>query len=172
MSTTGFSSANFDNWPMLSKSILVILMFFGGMAGSTAGGLKISRINILIKSMIKKIKKMINPRKVETQTINEKPITDQMVEGVEGYFVVYFIVLIVSLLLISVDNFDFTTNFTASLACIINVGPGLNLVGPYGSYAMFSNFSKFVLSIVMIIGRLELFPILVLFSPTTWKRKL
>ena len=172
ISTTGFSSANFDTWPALSKTILVTLMFLGGMAGSTAGGLKISRINILLKSAIRKIKKMINPRKVETQTIDNKPLTDNMVESVEGYFIVYFILLILCVLLISVDNFDFTTNFTASLACISNVGPGLNLVGPYGSYAMYSSFSKFILSLVMIIGRLELFPILVLFSPTTWRRRL
>lgn len=172
ISTTGFSTANFDNWPAISKMVLIILMFFGGMAGSTAGGLKISRINILVKSSIKKIKKMINPRKVESQSINNKPLTDETVHGVEGYFVVYFIILILSTLLISIDNFDFTTNFTASLACISNIGPGFNLVGPYGSYAQYSNFSKLILSIVMITGRLELFPILVLFSPRTWKKRL
>ena len=172
ISTTGFSTTNFDLWPTLSKTVLVILMFFGGMAGSTAGGLKISRVNILVKSAIRKIKKMINPRKIETQTIDNKPLTDSTVEGVEGYFVVYFIILIVSVLLISIDNFDFTTNFTASLACISNVGPGLATVGPYGSFSEFSNFSKFVLSIVMITGRLELFPILVLFSTNTWRKRL
>lgn len=170
ISTTGFSSINFDLWPSLSKTIIVILMFFGAMAGSTAGGTKISRINLLTKSSVKKIKNMMSPRKVEVVTLDGKPVSSSTLDGVQSYFIIYMIVLLTCALLISVDNFDITTNITASLSCISNIGPGLGEVGPYGSFAGFSHFSKFILSIEMIAGRLELFPILVLFSPRTWKK--
>ena len=170
ISTTGFSTTNFDAWPALSKTILLLLMIFGACAGSTAGGMKISRIVILIKSAIRKIKLSIYPRTVETVHMDKKPLPDEQINSVNAYFVIYFSLLIMCALLLSVDNFDITTNFTASLACISNVGPGLGSVGPYGSYSMFSGFSKFILTIEMIAGRLELFPILILFSPKTWKK--
>ena len=171
MSTTGYSTANFASWKPLSQVILVILMFMGSCAGSTAGGVKISRIVILLKSAIKKIKGMVNPRKVETIKIDGKPITDDTVNGVYSFFLVYILLFILCAIIISIDGFDVTTNFTASLACISNIGPGLSMVGPYGSYANFSNLSKLVLSLEMIAGRLELFPLLILFAPTTWLRK-
>ena len=171
MSTTGYSTANFASWKPLSQVILVILMFMGSCAGSTAGGVKISRIVILLKSAIKKIKGMVNPRKVETIKIDGKPITDDTVNGVYSFFLVYILLFILCAIIISIDGFDVTTNFTASLACISNIGPGLSVVGPYGSYANFSNLSKLVLSLEMIAGRLELFPLLILFAPTTWLRK-
>lgn len=171
ISTTGYSTANFDTWPSLAKGVLIILMFFGASAGSTAGGMKISRVMILAKSTVKRIKNMINPRKVETIYIDKKPVNDTISDSVQSYFVVYMCVLIICSLLISIDNFDIQTNITASLACISNIGPGLGEVGPYGSFANFSNFSKLVLSIEMIAGRLELFPMLILFSPKTWKRR-
>ena len=170
LSTTGYSSVNYDLWPSLSKTIIVVLMFFGAMAGSTAGGTKISRINLLTKSSVKKIKNMMSPRKVEVVTLDGKPVSPSTLDGVQSYFIIYMIVLLTCALLISVDNFDISTNITASLSCISNIGPGIGDVGPYGSFAGFSYFSKFILSIEMIAGRLELFPILVLFSPKTWKK--
>ena len=172
MSTTGYSTANFDMWPSFAKGVIVILMFFGASAGSTAGGMKISRVMILVKSTFKKIKNMISPRKVETIYIDKKPVNESVIEASQTYFIVYMIIFIVCALLISIDNFDMLTNITASLACISNIGPGLSMVGPYGSYAEFSDFSKIILSFEMIAGRLELFPMLILFNPKTWSRRL
>ena len=172
MSTTGYSTANFDMWPSFAKGVIVILMFFGASAGSTAGGMKISRVMILVKSTFKKIKNMIGPRKVETIYIDKKPVNESVIEASQTYFIVYMIIFIVCALLISIDNFDMLTNITASLACISNIGPGLSMVGPYGSYAEFSDFSKIILSFEMIAGRLELFPMLILFNPKTWSRRL
>ena len=171
ISTTGFSTTDFNEWPAISKTIIILLMFTGACAGSTAGGLKLSRINILFKSAIKKIKNMVYPRKVEATYIDGKPVTEQTVDSVHGYIFIYLLVLIGCSLLISIDGHDLETNFTASLACLNNIGPGLSKVGPYGSFAFFSNYSKFILSLEMIAGRLELFPILLLFNPKTWSRR-
>ena len=172
MSTTGYSTANFDMWPALSKGILVLLMFVGGCAGSTAGGMKVTRIVTYMKSMVRNIRNMIHPRKVETIYLDGKPLSDEAINNVSGYFIVYAFIFIVCTLLISVDGHDLLTNITASLSCISNVGPGLGLVGPYGSFAVYSNFSKLILTLEMIIGRLEFYPILLLFSPRTWKKSL
>ena len=172
ISTTGYSNANFINWPSTSIMILMFLTLIGACAGSTAGGLKITRLNILSKSVVKKIKNTISPRKVEVIKIDGKPMTDEAVHAVEGYFIVYVMVLLICAFLVSFDGYDFTTNFTASLTCVSNVGPGYtDLIGPYGSFDIFSNFSKVVLSLEMIIGRLEFFPILVLFNLGTWKKR-
>lgn len=170
ISTTGYSTTDFNTWPALSQGVIVILMFFGACAGSTAGGIKLTRINILFKTAIRKIKNSIAPRKIDVITIDEKPLSENTIEGVQTYIVIYIIVFATCALLISIDNHDILTNITASLACISNVGPGLGLVGPYGSYSVFSNFSKFILSLEMIAGRLELLPILLLFNPKTWSR--
>lgn len=172
VSTTGYSTIDFNLWPTISKTILMILMFFGACAGSTAGGIKTSRIIIMFKSTFRKIGHMINPRKVSVVKMDGKPIDDTMIEGVQSFFVMYFIILMGCTLLISIDNFDVLTNFSASLACISNIGPGFNIVGPIGTYGNFSNFSKLVLSLEMIAGRLELFPILILFSPKNWRRSI
>ena len=171
ISTTGYSTANFNEWPSLAKSVIVILMFFGAMAGSTSGGIKISRVAILFKSTFKRIKNMISPRKVESVYIDNKPINDKVVDSVQGFFIVYFVIMVLCALIISIDGFDLITNITASVACISNIGPGLGEVGPYGSYSGFSNFSKLILSMEMIAGRLELFPMLIIFNPRTWKRR-
>ena len=172
ISTTGYSTANFDNWPALSKSIIVLLMFFGACAGSTAGGLKLSRIIIMFKAAVRKLRLAIQPRKVETIYMDKKPLSDETINSINGYFIIYIITLFLCMLLISVDNNDILTNFTASLSCLSNIGPGLNLVGPYGNYSVFSSFSKLILTIEMIAGRLELIPILLLFSPRTWKKNI
>lgn len=172
ISTTGYSTVDFNLWPSLAKSMLLLVMFTGGCAGSTAGGMKMSRIILLTKSSSKKVKNMVSPRKIEAICMDGKPVNETTIEGVQSFTIVYFITLVVCAILISVDNFDILTNITASLACISNVGPGLSLVGPAGTFKGFSSFSKFILSLEMIAGRLELFPILVLFNPKTWKKRI
>ncbi len=172
VSTTGYSTTNFINWPSLSLLVLLLLMISGACAGSTSGGMKLSRIVILAKSFVRNIKRMIAPRQIETLKINGKTIEEEQVESVQSFLVVYFIVLLVCTGLISIDGYDLFTNLTASLTCISNVGPGLTeYIGPYGSFAGFSWFSKLVLSLEMIAGRLEIFPLLILFYPRTWLRK-
>ncbi|MGI6768440.1 MAG: TrkH family potassium uptake protein [Bacilli bacterium] len=170
ITTTGFSTADFNLWPSFSKWILVLLMFSGGMAGSTAGGIKISRIVIQTKIILKEIKYSINPRRVTTLTFENKPLEPGVIKGASSFILVYMLLLFGGVLLISLDGKDLLTNFTASLSCLSNIGPGLEIIGPLGNYSSFSNFSKLILSILMLAGRLEIFPILILFSPNTWKR--
>lgn len=176
ISTTGYSSVDFNEWPALSKIILIILTCFGACAGSTAGGFKLSRVIILFKSAAIKVKRLVSPRKVETVYMNGKPLQESTIETVSGYLVVYVLVFIVCAFLISLYNpgmeLDLETSFTASFTCINNVGPGFGkYVGPAGNFGSFSNFSKLVLTFEMIAGRLELFPILLLFSPNMWKKR-
>lgn len=171
ITTTGYSAIDYNNWPAISLIIIISLTAFGACAGSTAGGIKISRIIILFKTFIRKIKQTISPRKVESIKINGKIVDDDTVEGVQSFIVAYIIILFLCAFIISIDGFDLVTNFTASLTCISNVGPGLNVVGPAGNFRGFSDLSKFVLAVEMIAGRLEIFPILVLFSKNTWSRK-
>ena len=174
ISTTGYSTTNFATWPSSALIIIFILMFMGSCAGSTAGGIKCSRIVIIIKSAIRKLKAMINPRKVETIRVDKKPITDDTISSVHSFVIVYIVVFLLCAIIVSFDpmkNNDFTTSLTASLACISNIGPGLGAVGPYGSFAEFNGFTKFLLSLEMIAGRLELFPLLILFNPKTWRIK-
>lgn len=170
MSTTGFSTIDFNTFPEFSKWILVILMFIGSSAGSTSGGMKVSRIIIYFKTVLKEIKYSIHPNQISIITFENKPIDESMSKGVFSYLAAYLIIIILGTLLISLDGKDLITNFTATLASISNIGPGLSAVGPVGNYSIFSNFSKFVLSFIMIIGRLELFPILILFSPKLYKK--
>ncbi len=169
ISTTGYSTIDFTYWPTFSKTILIILMVLGGCAGSTAGGLKISRFVMLTKSFFRKIKFSISPRKIETVKMNGKSVEEATINDVQNYFMIYIAVLVLCALLISFDGFDLETNFTASLSCLSNVGPRFG-VAPFGSFDIFSNFSKFLLSIEMIAGRLELLPILALFSKNLWSR--
>ncbi len=178
VSTTGYAISDYDTlWPSLAKVVLIFIMITGACAGSTAGGLKISRFNTLVKGGMRDLRGMISPRKIETIRENGKPITDTMVRSVQSYFCTYIAVLLVCTLLISWDDFqvgarvaDLTTHFSASLTCISNVGPGFSLVGPSCNFAAYSWFSKLILSVEMITGRLEIFPVLLLFSPRTWKR--
>ena len=173
ITTTGYATTDFIQWPTLALSVMGLLMFSGGSAGSTAGGMKVTRLSILFKSAHKKIKNTVSPRKVETITIDKKPISETTVESVQSFFIVYMFVFLGCAFLLSFDGFDLLTNITASLTCISNVGPGLtNMIGPLGSFAEFSNFSKMLMSIEMIAGRLELFPILILFSPKTWRKRI
>ena len=171
ISTTGFSTADFNLWPELSRWILVLLMFIGGCAGSTGGGLKVSRIIILFKSYLHELKQLILPTRVKRIWFEGKAVSNQTVHSVLVFFQVYLFITFLSVLVLTLDGRDLVTNFTASLACISNIGPGLGAVGPNGNYAFFSDLSKLVLSLEMLLGRLEIFPVLFLFAPSVWKRK-
>ena len=170
ITTTGFSTTDFCEWPMLSCSILVLLMFCGACAGSTGGGMKVSRILIMIKTAVKEIFTIKHPHGVRTLKIDGRVLEHETVRSVNTFVVIYAILFAISTLLISLDNFDFTTNFTAVAATINNIGPGLSMVGPTGNFSMFSPFSKFVLMFDMLAGRLELLPMIVLFSPLIWSK--
>ncbi|MBE7063290.1 MAG: TrkH family potassium uptake protein [Clostridia bacterium] len=170
ITTTGFATTNFDIWPVFSKTILVLLMFVGACAGSTGGGIKVSRVLILMKSIVKEIKTAAHPRNTMKITMNGRIVAHETVRAVNVYMASYLLIFALSLLIISLDNFDFTTNFTSVAATINNVGPGLAAVGPTRNFFDFSALSKLVLSFNMLVGRLEIFPILILFSPSTWKK--
>lgn len=169
ITTTGFSTINYDLWPSFAKWILVMLMFSGACASSSAGGLKISRIMILFKTTLREVKKLLHPRQVSTINMDNKTIDEATIRNVSVYFFLYIFLIIIGVLLISIDGFDLMTSFTSVLSSISNIGPGLGLVGPYGNFSIFSDFSKFVLSFMMLAGRLELFPILLLFFSKTYK---
>ncbi len=172
-STTGFYSIDFDKWPAFSKAIIGFLMICGACGGSTGGGLKVSRLCVLVKSIFSEIKRVFNPRAVVCTKFEGKPLTKQSENSVKAYFIIWVIIVVLTTLLLCLDPFastDLLSNFSASLTCISNVGPGFNLVGPTCSFAGYSAFSKILLSLVMLIGRLEIFPILILFSVRTWKR--
>ncbi len=171
ITTTGFATADFDLWPSFSKIILVLLMFIGASAGSTGGGLKISRVLILIKTTFREIRYSINPRGVRSIRCDGECVDQAVIVNTSSYFAVYMILFAISVLLVSVDGFDLTTEFTAVAACFNNIGPGLSLVGPTGNYANLSAFSKIILSIDMLLGRLEIFPLLIAFAPHAWKNK-
>lgn len=170
ITTTGFSTTDFDLFPALAKTILVLLMFIGACAGSTGGGIKVSRIVILIKSSFNEIARIIHPRAVKKVRLEGKVVEHSTMRSVNTFLVAYLGVFVVSLLLISLDNFDFTTNFTAVAATINNIGPGLEQIGPTKNFMNYSDLSKLVLSFDMLAGRLEIFPILALLSPQTWAR--
>ena len=172
VSTTGYVTTDYSlYWPPVCLMVIILLMLTGPCAGSTGGGIKISRINLLFKSIVQKVRTMINPRKVELIKDSGQIVDDEVVEGAEIFIILYVALLFFVTFVISFDGFDLVTNFTATLSCISNVGPGLNVVGPTGNFAGFSNFSKFVLSLTMITGRLELFPMIALFVPRTWRTK-
>ena len=171
ITTTGFSTDNFNNWPLFSRILLLFLMFVGGMAGSTGGGLKVSRVAILIKTAFSELKRNTYPNRVVTVHFEKKPVDTQMLKVIANYLILYVTIFVSILLIISIELSDFKTAFSAVSATFNNIGPGMGLVGPEGSFAFFSPFNKILLSITMIMGRLEIFPILVLFSPGVWRRR-
>ncbi|MBQ8858401.1 MAG: TrkH family potassium uptake protein [Clostridia bacterium] len=171
MSTSGFSTLDYNAWPELSKTILVILTLFGACAGSTAGGLKISRLLILIKNGVREIKRMLRPRSVSVTRLDGEVLSDETCRTASTYFTLYMALIVITTLLLSIDGFDLTTNLTAAITCINNVGPGLNVVGPVGNFGGYSVLSKIILSIDMLLGRLEIIPMLILFSPATWRKR-
>ena len=161
---------DFDLWPELSKTIIVLLMLVGGCAGSTGGGIKVTRIIILVKGLAKELEVMIHPKQLKKITVDSKPIEHEIVRSVNSYMVCYVLLFMASALIISVDGHDLITNFTAVSAAVNNIGPGLELVGPTKNFGFFSPISKLVLIFDMLAGRLELFPMLLLFSRATWKK--
>ena len=170
ITTTGYMTTDFNTWPMLSKTILVALMFIGACAGSTAGGIKVSRIVLLFKTIRKELSILIHPRLVKKIKVDGHSISHDVIRSTNVFIAVYFVIYFISLLLISLDNQDFTTNFTAVAATLNNIGPGLELVGPTQNFSFFSSFSKYVLMFDMLAGRLEIFPMLILFHPACWKK--
>lgn len=171
ITTTGYATTDFNLWPPLSQTILVILMFIGACAGSTGGGMKVSRLVIFFKSIRKELSLIIHPREIRKIRMDSHVIEHATLRSANVFLVIYFVTLLSSTLLISVDEFDFTTNFTAVVSALNNIGPGLNLVGPTQNFSIFSVFSKFVLMFDMLAGRLELFPLMILLMPSTWRKK-
>lgn len=170
ITTTGFATTDFNNWPLLSKTILVMLMFIGACAGSTGGGIKVSRITILFKTIKKELHILMHPRLIKKIKVDGHAVPHEVIRSTNVFIAVYFVIFFISLLLISVDNLDFTSSFTAVAATLNNIGPGLDSVGPTSNFACFSVFSKYVLMFNMLAGRLEIFPMLILFHPACWKK--
>lgn len=176
ISTSGFGTADFTKWPVLSQVVLLIAMCVGGCAGSTAGGLKVSRVAMLTKSSILNVKKTLSPRSVYTVKMDGKPVDDMILRNVQSFFLIYMIVIIISTFLVSIgqplngEYSSFSTNFSAVIACFNNIGPGIGAVGPTGNFAGYNIFAKLVLCFDMLLGRLEIFPILLLFTPNSWKK--
>lgn len=169
ISTTGYGIADFAKWPQLSQYILFVLMFIGASAGSTGGGMKVSRLILLVKSSAREVSKIIHPRSVRFVKLDKKKVDPEIVKNTASFFVLSMIVYVVSVFIVSLDGFDMTTSLSAVAATMNNIGPGLSLVGPTGNYSAFSDLSKIVMIFDMIAGRLEYFPLLILFSPTVWK---
>ncbi len=171
ISTTGFSTVNYDLWPSFSKAILLLVMVTGASAGSTAGGLKVSRVIILFKSALREIRQILRPKSVNVVRLDGEILPDPVIRTANNYFAIYVMLIIGLVLCVSVDGYDFTTNFTAVLTCFNNVGPGLALVGPTGNFSIYSDLSTVLLSLAMLFGRLEIFPMMILLAPSTWKRR-
>ncbi len=169
MTTTGFSTTDFDQWPAFSKGILLMLMVIGACAGSTGGGIKVARVLLIFKILQRNIRKILNPRKVMVVRNNGRAVDEKVLDNTNAYLAAYVIILVAVYLIISLDGFSIGTNLSAVLACFNNIGPGMEAVGPMCNFSVFSNLSKIVLSIAMLAGRLEIFPILVLLSRSTWK---
>lgn len=171
ITTTGFATTNFDQWPSFSKAILLFLMFMGACAGSTGGGFKCGRLVLLLKTLRRNIRGVLHPHMVQVVRTNGHVVDEKILENTNSYLAAYVVIIISSSILISLDGFSFTTNFTAVLSCLNNIGPGLEAVGPSCNYAPFSALSKLVLIVNMLAGRLEIFPILALFSRSTWSHR-
>lgn len=172
ITSTGFSTTDFNLWSQTAKTVLILIMFIGACAGSTGGGIKVSRIMILVKTIKKELNSYIHPKSIQKTKMDGKPVEHEVVRATNVYFITFMIVFAVSVFVISFDGKDFVTNFTAVLATINNMGPGLELVGPVENFGHFSIFSKFILMFDMLAGRLELFPLLILFHPAIWKELL
>ncbi len=171
ITTTGYSTTDFDLWPSFSKTVLLLLMVIGASAGSTGGGLKVARLLLLVKGLARNIRRMLNPRKVELIRNNGETVDEQIMDNTNAYLAAYVIILFGIFLVISLDGFSIGTNFSAVLCTFNNIGPGMEAVGPMCNFSGYSDLSKLALSMGMLAGRLEIFPMLVLFAPSTWKRK-
>ena len=171
ITTTGFSTADFDKWPQLSRTILVLLCFIGACAGSTGGGMKVSRVILMVKTIGKEISTITHPRVVKKVRLEGKPVEHEVLRSVNVFIMAYTCIFVISWLIISLDGMSFTTNFTSVTVTINNIGPGLEMVGPTGNFKEFSNLSKLVFSFDMLAGRLEIFPMLILCTPSTWRKR-
>ena len=170
LTTTGFASADFDKWPEFTKTVLFILMFIGGSAGSTAGGIKVVRIVIFFKHYINELKYLIYPNGIFTLHFNGLPVKKSIIYPMAGFLFVYMLIALISTLIISFFGFDILTSFSASLSCLGSIGPGFNLVGPTLNYSIFPDSLLVFLGFLMLLGRLEIFTVLLLFRPLFWKR--
>lgn len=170
MTSTGFSTMDFNLWPEFSRIIMMVVMSIGACGGSTGGGLKVSRFILLGKIAVREIRRVAKPNAVSTVRFNGKTVSESMVNNISSYFILYVIVIIVSIVLISFNGLDTVSNVTGVITCVNNIGPGLGDVGPSGNFGSYSLFSKLVFSLDMLFGRLELFPLFVLFSPRTWRK--
>jgi len=171
ITTTGYATADYCQWPMVTQMILLLLMIVGACAGSTGGGMKVSRLIILLKKVRRDIHKLIHPRMVGAIKMDGKTLQQETVDNVSLYFISYMLLLFVLSLIVSLDGFDFTTTFSSVVACMGNIGPGLGMVGPSGNFSGFSNLSKLTLSLAMLFGRLEIFPLLLAMSPSLYRKK-
>lgn len=170
MTTTGFATADFDLWPQLSRTILIVLMVVGACAGSTGGGIKCARLLLLGKNLTARIRQMLHPRSVNLIRADGATVSEETIQGVSTYMTAYCAIGVASFLILALDDLSLETNLSAMLACLNNIGPGLAMVGPTSNYAHFSDLSKIVLMLDMLLGRLEIFPLLVMLSPRTWRR--
>lgn len=171
ITTTGYGTTDFNLWPTYSRILLLLLMFVGGCAGSTAGGLKVSRVIIFFKAARQDLNKMLHTHAVTAIRFEGKPLDEKTLQGVHNYFNVYMLLIMLSTVLVSLDGFDLTTTFTAVITCLNNVGPGMEIVGPMGNFSQFSAPVKYLLSFDMLAGRLELYPMLAMFAPRLWRRR-
>lgn len=171
ITTTGYGTTDFNLWPTYSRILLLVLMFVGGCAGSTAGGLKVSRVIIFFKAARQDLNKMLHTHAVTAIRFESKPLDEKTLQGVHNYFNVYMLLIMLSTVLVSLDGFDMITTFTAVITCLNNVGPGMEIVGPMGNFSQFSAPVKYLLSFDMLAGRLELYPMLALFAPRLWRRR-
>ncbi|MBQ6756615.1 MAG: TrkH family potassium uptake protein [Oscillospiraceae bacterium] len=172
ITTTGFATVDFDLWPNFSRTLLVVIMFIGACAGSTGGGIKVSRFIAVIKAVGSELYFYVHPKSVRQTRLEGKTLDSDTMRSISSYFILFLLVFVASVCLVSLDNYDLSTNFTAVAATLNNIGPGLNLVGPTQNFALFSDFSKFVLMFDMLAGRLELYPMILLFYPAVWKNTL
>ena len=171
MTTTGYGTVDFEQWPAFSKAILLSLMFIGASAGSTGGGLKVSRVLLLMKSIRRTISKALHPRRVQPVYMDGRAVSEEVCDNVNAYLAIYCVILVLSFAIISVDGFSIGTNFSAVASCFNNIGPGFELVGATQNFSIYSDLSKIILSLDMLLGRLEIFPLLLLLSPDTWSRR-
>ena len=171
MTTTGYGTVDFEQWPAFSKAILLSLMFIGASAGSTGGGRKVSRVLLLMKSIRRTIRKALHPRRVQPVYMDGRAVSEEVCDNVNAYLAIYCVILVLSFAIISVDGFSIGTNFSAVASCFNNIGPGFELVGATQNFSIYSDLSKIILSLDMLLGRLEIFPLLLLLSPDTWSRR-
>ena len=171
VTTTGYATADFNLWPQLSKGVLFLLMFVGGCMGSTSGGFKISRLVVLAQVARNELRRSLNPRAINSVKLNGRALDATAEKGILSYLVLYLAVILSVFLIISFEPFGFETNFTAAVSCVNNIGPGFDLIGPAASYSCYSGFSKLVLSVAMLMGRLEIYPMLLFFNPQIWVKR-